>query len=76
MTFKYFAVNLGVVLNGGWKKGGESQMGNCKIRFCCTVRCLSEGHKLCCGWAFGLLWECAGAFLLLNPIRYQNHGNA
>lgn len=39
------------------------------------------GHKLCCGWAFGLLWECARAFLptavqILNPIRYQNHGNA
>lgn len=51
MTFKYFAVNLVVVLNGGWKKGGESQMGNCKIRFCCTVRCLSETF-----WAQIVLW--------------------
>lgn len=37
----------------------------------------NSGHRLCC---FGLLWECARAFLptadqLLNPVRYQNHGN-
>lgn len=54
-----------------------------EISFRCKGKCWPEQleHKTCHGWAFGLSWESARAFLpttdqLINLIRYQNHGSA